>query len=126
LLAAGLLVVLGVRAATQLPLDAFPDTTPVQVQINTVASALLPEEVERLIAFPAEHALGGLKGLQEVRSVSKFGLCSACRGGPRTKRRSSIAWRTDSSSPCCAWACGSRGRRSSWSRPSRSAPRSST
>ncbi|HKI16736.1 MAG TPA: efflux RND transporter permease subunit, partial [Isosphaeraceae bacterium] len=75
LLLAAILVVLGLRAATQLPLDAFPDTTPVQVQINTVAPALAPEEVERLIAFPVEYALGGLKGLQELRSVSKFGLC---------------------------------------------------
>ena len=48
----------------QLPLDAFPDTTPVQVQINTVAPELPPEEVERLITFPVEYALGGLKGLR--------------------------------------------------------------
>jgi cobalt-zinc-cadmium resistance protein CzcA len=75
LLAAAVLVVLGVRAATQLPLDAFPDTTPVQVQINTIAPALSPEEVERLIAFPVEYALGGLKGLEQIRSISRFGLC---------------------------------------------------
>ena len=52
LLLAGLLIVVGVRSATRLPLDAFPDTTPVQVQINTVAPELSPEEVERLITFP--------------------------------------------------------------------------
>ncbi len=74
LLLAGLLVVIGVRSAGRLPLDAFPDTTPVQVQINTVAAELSPEEVERLITFPVEYALGGLKGLNEVRSVSKFGF----------------------------------------------------
>ncbi len=74
LLAAALLIVVGVQAALRLPLDAFPDTTPVQVQINTVASELSPEEVERLITFPVEYAIGGLKGLQEVRSVSKFGF----------------------------------------------------
>src|SRR5438445_7057619 len=74
LLLAAILVVLGVRAATQLPLDAFPDTTPVQVQINTVAPALAPEQVEQLITFPIEYTLGGLKGLQELRSVSKFGI----------------------------------------------------
>ena len=45
-----------------------------QVQINTVAPELSPEEVERQITFPVEQALGGLKGLEEVRSVSKFGL----------------------------------------------------
>src|SRR3954453_6456610 len=74
LIVAGLLVVVGVRSATHLPLDAFPDTTPVQVQINTVAPELSPEEVERLITFPVEYALGGLKGLSELRSVSKFGF----------------------------------------------------
>jgi cobalt-zinc-cadmium resistance protein CzcA len=74
LLLALILAVLGGQAAVRLPLDAFPDTTPVQVQINTVAPSLPPEEVERLISFPIEHALGGLLGLQEVRSVSKFGL----------------------------------------------------
>ena len=45
-----------------------------QVQINTVAPELAPEEVERQITFPVEQALGGLKGLEEVRSISKFGL----------------------------------------------------
>src|SRR3954452_1059967 len=74
LLVAGLLIVVGVRSATHLPLDAFPDTTPVQVQINTVAPELSPDEVERLITFPVEYALGGLKGLGELRSVSKFGF----------------------------------------------------
>ena len=75
LLATAILVALGVRTATRLPLDAFPDTTPNQVQINAVAPTLAPEEVERQIAFPIELALGGLKGLLEVRSSSKFGLC---------------------------------------------------
>jgi heavy metal efflux system protein len=74
LLLAGLLVVIGIRSAIRLPLDAFPDTTPVQVQINTVAPELSPEEVERLITFPVEYAMGGLKGLEELRSVSKFGF----------------------------------------------------
>jgi len=74
LLLTGILVVLGWQAATNLPLDAFPDTTPVQVQINTNAPELAPEETERLITFPVEYAMGGLKGLEEVRSISKFGL----------------------------------------------------
>ncbi|MEO6809582.1 MAG: CusA/CzcA family heavy metal efflux RND transporter [Isosphaeraceae bacterium] len=74
LLLVGVLIVFGVRAARKLPLDAFPDTTPVQVQVNTNAPELSPEEVERLITFPVEYAMGGLKGLEEVRSVSKFGL----------------------------------------------------
>ncbi|AMV40875.1 efflux RND transporter permease subunit [Planctomyces sp. SH-PL62] len=74
LLAAALLVVVGVRSAVRLPLDAFPDTTPIQVQINTTAPELSPDEVERLITFPVEYAMGGLKGLEELRSVSKFGF----------------------------------------------------
>ena len=69
-----LMAALGVRSALTLPLDAFPDTTPVQVQVNTTATELSPEEVERLITFPVEYAMGGLKGLREVRSISKFGL----------------------------------------------------
>src|SRR3954451_23572039 len=74
LLLSALLIVVGVRSALRLPLDAFPDTTPVQVQINTLAPELSPEEVERLITFPVEYELGGLKGLEELRSVSKFGF----------------------------------------------------
>jgi cobalt-zinc-cadmium resistance protein CzcA len=69
-----LLAVLGVRALLRLPVDAFPDTTPVQVQVNTVAPALNAEEIEAQITQPIELALGGLPGLQNVRSVSKFGL----------------------------------------------------
>ena len=74
LLLAAILIALGIRAGLRLPLDAFPDTTPVQVQINTIAPELAPEEAERQITFPIEQALGGLKGLEEVRSISKFGL----------------------------------------------------
>jgi cobalt-zinc-cadmium resistance protein CzcA len=74
LLAAVLLIVAGVPALRELPLDAFPDTTPVQVQINTVAPALGPEEVEQQITLPVEWAICGLPGLEDVRSISKFGL----------------------------------------------------
>lgn len=65
---------MGVRALLRLPIDAFPDTTPVQVQVNAVASALSPLEIERQVTAPIEQAIGGLPGLTEVRSVSKFGL----------------------------------------------------
>jgi len=67
-------VVLGVAALMRLPIDAFPDTTPVQVQINTVAPALAPLDIEAQITAPVEQAIGGLPGLTEVRSISKFGL----------------------------------------------------
>jgi cobalt-zinc-cadmium resistance protein CzcA len=74
LLLAVLLVYVGVQSAVELPLDAFPDTTPNQVQLNTVAPALSPEEIERQVTLPVELSLGGLKGLREIRSISKFGL----------------------------------------------------
>ncbi|MCZ2341312.1 MAG: CusA/CzcA family heavy metal efflux RND transporter [Bacteroidales bacterium] len=65
---------LGAASLTQLDVDAFPDTTPVQVQINTVAPALGAEEVEQQITFPIEQSLSGLPKLNQLRSVSKFGL----------------------------------------------------
>lgn len=64
----------GVQALLRLPIDAFPDTTPVQVQVNTVAPALSPLEIEQQITFPVEQVIAGLPQLQEVRSISKFGL----------------------------------------------------
>jgi cobalt-zinc-cadmium resistance protein CzcA len=74
LLATAMTVVFGVLALTNLDIDAFPDTTPVQVQINTSAAALSPEEVERQVTFPVEQSISGLKGLELMRSISKFGL----------------------------------------------------
>src|SRR3989304_2897785 len=73
----GVALVLGVIGAVSLrhlDIDAFPDTTPVQIQVNTVAPSLAPEEVERQITFPVEQAISGLPGLEMVRSISKFGL----------------------------------------------------
>src|SRR5581483_7206456 len=67
-------VAIGLVAMTRLPIDAFPDTTPVQVQINTEAPGLAPEEVERQITFPVEQAVSNLPALRSLRSLSKFGL----------------------------------------------------
>lgn len=64
----------GLHSLSRLPIDAFPDTTPVQVQINTTAPAFSPLEVEQQITAPLESAVSGLKGLIDVRSISKFGL----------------------------------------------------
>jgi len=64
----------GVTSALILPLDALPDTTPVQVQVNSVAPALGPLEIERQITAPIEATLSGLPALVEIRSVSKFGF----------------------------------------------------
>jgi cobalt-zinc-cadmium resistance protein CzcA len=66
--------VAGAMSLPHLDIDAFPDTTPVQVQINTVAPALGPEEIEQQITFPIEQVISGLPKLQQLRSVSKFGL----------------------------------------------------
>jgi cobalt-zinc-cadmium resistance protein CzcA len=71
---AAALVVIGGRTLSILPIDAFPDTTPVQVQVNTTASSLNPQESEAQITLPVELAISGLPGLQNVRSISKFGL----------------------------------------------------
>ncbi len=71
-----LLVVGGLAAMRTLPIDASPDVTNVQVQVLTSAPALGPEEVERFVTSPVELAMSGLPGLEDVRSVSKFGLSS--------------------------------------------------
>lgn len=59
---------------TRLPIDAVPDITNVQVQINTSVKALPPEEVERLVTFPIEWSMGGVPRVEEVRSISRYGL----------------------------------------------------
>jgi cobalt-zinc-cadmium resistance protein CzcA len=69
-----LLIGWGVWSALRLPIDAVPDVTNVQVQINTNAPALSPLEAERQITLPIELAMSGLPDVEEVRSLSKFGL----------------------------------------------------
>ena len=65
---------LGVRAVLTVPIDAFPDVTPAQVNIYTESPGLAAEDVEQLLTFPVESALAGLPKVQEIRSVSLFGL----------------------------------------------------
>ncbi len=74
LLAAAVLVAVGVWAALRLPLDAVPDITNPQVQINTAVTALAPEEIEKQITFPIENTMSGIPGMVELRSLSKSGL----------------------------------------------------
>jgi cobalt-zinc-cadmium resistance protein CzcA len=74
LIAAVLLVLGGGYALTQLPLDAVPDITTVQVQILTNAPALGPVEMEQFVTYPIEAAMNGLPRLVEIRSVSRYGL----------------------------------------------------
>jgi cobalt-zinc-cadmium resistance protein CzcA len=69
-----LLLAAGLWALSQLPIDAVPDVTNVQVQVLTTAPALGPLEVERFITTPVETSLSGMPRLEEVRSVSQFGL----------------------------------------------------
>ena len=64
----------GVYSLRNLPIDAVPDVTNVQVQILTAAPSLAPLEIERQITFPVEVAMSGLPNIEEIRSVSKFGL----------------------------------------------------
>ena len=61
------------RAVLTVPIDAFPDVTPAQVNIYTESLVFAAEDVEQLLTFPVESALAGLK-VQEIRSVSLFGL----------------------------------------------------
>jgi len=69
-----LIAVAGYFSLMALDIDAFPDSTPVQVQVNTDVPGLVATEVERLVTFPIELVMGGLPGLTEVRSISQFGL----------------------------------------------------
>ena len=69
-----LIVVFGVQAFRAVPVDAFPDVTPVQVNVYTESPGLAAEDVEKLLTFPVETAMAGLPGVEEIRSVSLFGL----------------------------------------------------
>lgn len=71
-----LAVGIGIRSLQRLPIDAVPDITPNQVLILTRAPGLGPVEVERFITFPVETAMSGLPGIENIRSVSRFGLSS--------------------------------------------------
>lgn len=64
----------GVYSLKSLPIDAVPDITNNQVQINTVASAFSPMEVEKQVTFPVETALAGIPGLEYTRSISRNGF----------------------------------------------------
>ena len=68
------LVALGAWSLTRLPIDATPDITNVQVQINTEAAGYSPLESEQRVTFPIETAMAGLPGLDYSRSISRYGL----------------------------------------------------
>jgi cobalt-zinc-cadmium resistance protein CzcA len=65
---------IGVYSYQKLPIDAVPDITNVQVQINTSASGYSPLEVEQRVTFPIETVMAGLPNLEQTRSLSRYGL----------------------------------------------------
>lgn len=69
-----LLIVWGIWSATKLPIDAVPDITNNQVQIFTTCPTLAGEEVEQLVTFPIEQSIANVPDIEEIRSVSRFGL----------------------------------------------------
>jgi len=68
------LIVWGVWSATKLPIDAVPDITNNQVQIFTSTPTLAGQEVERLVTFPIEQSIANIPDIEEIRSISRFGL----------------------------------------------------
>lgn len=74
LLATIALVGVGAYSFTKLPIDAVPDITNVQVQINTNVPALSPVEIEQQVTFPIEWSMGGLPNIDYIRSISRYGL----------------------------------------------------
>ncbi len=68
------LIMLGAWSATRVPIDAVPDITNVQVQINTEAEGFSPLESEQRVTYPIETAMAGIPGLDYTRSVSRYGL----------------------------------------------------
>ncbi|MDP5280194.1 CusA/CzcA family heavy metal efflux RND transporter [Sphingomonas sp. DG1-23] len=74
LLLTAIAAIIGAGALARLPIDAVPDITNNQVQVNVLAPALSPELVEKQVAFPIETALAGIKGLENTRSLSRNGF----------------------------------------------------
>lgn len=69
-----MLMAAGIWSAVNLSIDAVPDVTNVQVQINTEIDALGPAEIENLVTYPIEVAMNGIPDVEEVRSLSRYGL----------------------------------------------------
>ena len=74
MLAIAAVAALGVFSYQKLPIDAVPDITNVQVQINTAAPGYSPLEAEQRITYPVETVMAGLPGLEQTRSISRYGL----------------------------------------------------
>ena len=74
MLLTALFLAIGIHAALNLPVDAVPDITTVQVQIITSAPALSPVEIEQYVTVPVERSMAGIPKTTEVRSISKYGI----------------------------------------------------
>ena len=74
LIAAVIVTGIGIFSFRNLSMDAVPDITNVQVQVNTLVEGLPPLEIERQVTYPIETAMAGLPGLAETRSLSRYGL----------------------------------------------------
>jgi len=69
-----LLIIFGFKSFQELSIDAVPDITNTQVQINTQVKGLVPEEVERMVTFPIEYSMNGIPGVETIRSISRYGI----------------------------------------------------
>ncbi|MFA6068133.1 MAG: efflux RND transporter permease subunit, partial [Janthinobacterium sp.] len=74
MLAVAAMAGLGIYSYQKLPIDAVPDITNVQVQINTQSAGYSPLETEQRVTFPIETAMAGLPNLEQTRSLSRYGL----------------------------------------------------
>ncbi len=68
------IIIYGVYSYSQLPVDAFPDISPIMVPVFVEADGMAPEEIERLITFPIESTMNGLPGVTQIKSTSAFGM----------------------------------------------------
>jgi cobalt-zinc-cadmium resistance protein CzcA len=74
LLFGALVAIAGIQAFKGLPIDAVPDITNIQVQVNSAVGNLPPEEIERAVTIPVEMSLNGVPGVEQVRSITRYGL----------------------------------------------------
>jgi cobalt-zinc-cadmium resistance protein CzcA len=72
--ATAIVAAVGIVSLARLPIDAVPDITTVQVQVNTIVEGLPPLDIERQVTFPIETAMAGVPNLVETRSLSRYGL----------------------------------------------------
>lgn len=67
-------ILMGWFSFKSLPIDAVPDITNVQVQVSSAVKGLIPEEIEKFVTYPIESEMGGIPGVDQIRSITRFGL----------------------------------------------------